>query len=110
MILSLSSSSDMALLLVVDSRSGAPAVGVPVVLYDNNDNRVAAAVTDTMGICRMAIEMNRSYRAFVMDGEDRFAPPVTEYRQEFSQSSDKNVSLFTDRSVYRPGQKLYFRP
>lgn len=83
MILSLSSSSDMALLLVVDSRSGAPAVGVPVVLYDNNDNRVAAAVTDTMGICRMAIEMNRSYRAFVMDGEDRFAPPVTEYRQEF---------------------------
>lgn len=108
MILSLSSSSDMALLLVVDSRSGAPAVGVPVVLYDNNDNRVAAAVTDTMGICRMAIEMNRSYRAFVMDGEDRFAPPVTEYRQEFSQSSDKNVSLFTDRSVYRPGQKLYF--
>lgn len=108
MVLSLSSVSDTAMLLVVDSRSGNPAVGVPVALYDNSDNRVTSAVTDTMGICRMAIDMKRSYKAFVMDGDDRFALPVSVYGQKLHQGSDKNVSLFTDRSVYRPGQKLYF--
>ncbi len=108
MVLSLSSPSDEAMLLVVDSRSGNPAVGVPVVLCNNKGNRVKSAVTDTMGVCCMSIDMERSYRAFVMDGEDRFASPVSVYGYKLYRGSDMNISLFTDRSVYRPGQKLYF--
>ncbi len=109
MTLVLSELSGEALIMSVDSKSGKPAVGVPVTVYSHNRVRLRSLRTDSLGLCRMKVSASRGYEVATQVGSDVFSPMVGVYRGYVrGASNDMHMSLFTDRSVYRPGQKLYF--
>lgn len=109
MTLVLSESSGEALIMSVDSKTGKPAVGVPVTVYSHNNVRLRSLRTDSLGLCRMKVTASRGYEVATQVGNDVFSPMVGVHRGYVrGESNDMHMSLFTDRSVYRPGQKLYF--
>lgn len=109
MTLVLSESAKEALILSVDSKSGKPAVGVPVAVYSQTQTRLRSLHTDSLGLCRLKVDASRGYNVATQVGNDIFSPMVGVY-QGYVRGTDNDMymALFTDRSVYRPGQKLYF--
>ncbi len=105
--------------LEVMARSGAtgqPLAGVQVDLYladwrNSQHQRLSEQTTDTRGLVRIAMEQRHRGRTFVLAQQgDEIAllqaqsPPVRGNQQERT-----DALIYTDRSVYRPGQELHFK-
>ncbi len=104
--------------VVRDGATGAPKAGVKIELWGGNwetpRSVVATAVTDKDGVARLKATEKMTqgkfgYLTVARSGEDLV---VSEHEQRFFVSEPPPVEaalVFTDRSVYRPGQKLLWK-
>lgn len=110
-------------LYVIDRESGKPLPGITVNVYKRDyDYRerkyktefVSGSATDKSGYLK--IEANNSIRGAVYleleNGDDKYVPDRNLYmtvpRDRPDKTTDKTF-FFTDRSIYRPGQLVYFK-
>lgn len=103
--------------LVSDLKTGKPKDKVQVLLYKNTSGQallVDSVLTDLDGIAK--IGQNKEIRYFrTINREDRFTPLATIYPgqrfggDQLTQKENTQVALFTDRGLYRPGQRVYFK-
>lgn len=104
-------------LLAVDARTGKPLPKAEVTLYASpyflgqESVEKARLRTDKNGLCRIETGDEGFLFTQVSTPLDRFAPAnrlSLPGCYDDSDDSDTRTALFTDRSLYRPGQTLYF--
>ncbi|WP_283388167.1 alpha-2-macroglobulin family protein [Barnesiella viscericola] len=103
-------------LIAVDARTGKPLPKAEVVLYQSKSYQGTDATekarlrTDKNGLCLIDTEDEGFLFAQVSTALDRFAPATRLSSPGLYDRDDNNTrtALFTDRSLYRPGQTLYF--
>lgn len=101
--------------IAVDSRSGHPVAGAALTFYStyNEQKReeVCTATTDADG--KAVIRWDDRIRSYVArKGNDRAMTPQSiygRYTGRDAASVRRNLTLLTDRSLYRPGQTLYVK-
>lgn len=108
---------DQADILVTDYKSGKPVEGAEVILYKNSRTgsgnqsvQVRTARTDRDGLVTVSTsEKVNAYR--VVHGEDKYITLSQLYGGWIQAQGDNKpqVSLFTDRGLYRPGQTIFFK-
>jgi len=107
-------------LYVLDRITGKPQQKVNVELCYNkwtgNGYEVEPShkfITNAIGFCQFSITNNYSNNVFFFEkGKDKyFSTNSNSYFNEQNRYENKDVSinLFTDRSLYRPGQMVYFK-
>lgn len=102
--------------LVTDFESGKPLSGVTVICYGNSyydhPPRKGKVVTDKQGFALIDLPQAKTVRMIrpVMEG-DTASLPTYVYGNNFRQERKavEKASLFTDRSIYRPGQTVFFK-
>ncbi|MBV5283438.1 MAG: hypothetical protein JZU53_13515 [Paludibacter sp.] len=109
-----------ASLYVLDRISGKPENAVKVSVYENmwtgnrySVNFVAAIATDKNGLCQYPFNLNYGNNILMLEkGKDcYFTNASNSYFNEQNRSDNKTarINIFTDRSLYRPGQTVYFK-
>ena len=109
-----------ASLYVLDRMSGKPESDVKVSVYENkwtgngySINFVAASTTDKNGLCQYPFNENYSNSILMFEkGKDcYFTNASNSYFNEQNRSDNKTarINIFTNRSLYRPGQTVYFK-
>lgn len=104
---------------VVNAVTGLPVAGADVKVQssiNNNRNRklqtVTNATTDKDGLYRVDLQNNsRRQQITITKDDDVFYFGDNQYRQNY-RTPDRAIqraSLFTDRSIYRPGQTIHFK-
>src|SRR5690606_5613861 len=71
------------------------------------------AGTDKKGFCSYMSENNfRNEQVFIENGNDKFFTN-NQYKyfnnDDVKESEESKISILTDRSIYRPGQTVYFK-
>ena len=101
--------------LVLSGRTGRPVEGATVELYRSDwrkgHSRVRSQVTDRQGLARFA-PRDRLGPFFLLarHGNDFALDPDTLYLQSRAAPAEISSALiFTDRSIYRPGQKIFWK-
>ena len=103
---------------VIDRRNGRPISKVKVQLSylknHKNDYLKQTLTADTNGIINLPLskEYRSDITATIVHENDKatFGPYYIDTRYHFQQPNDEySCFLFTDRSIYRPGQPLYFK-
>jgi uncharacterized protein YfaS (alpha-2-macroglobulin family) len=96
--------------VVTDRTNGAPLSGAKITFYSNNQKQ-ASFVTkqDGTGSSSTTHEYHNPYYTVEHNGNRllTFNPSYNSYR--FQQETWDNAVIFTDRSIYRPGQTVYFK-
>ncbi len=102
--------------VIVSGDSGRPTAGVKVDLYSYNWQKghqlVESQVTDVQGLAAFAARANESGPYFLMasKGADIVFDPAYMYLYSRPKAAETSAALiYTDRSIYRPGQKLYWK-
>jgi uncharacterized protein YfaS (alpha-2-macroglobulin family) len=109
-----------ASLYVLDRISGKPESAVKVSVYENKwagshyaINFISASTTDKSGLCQYPFKENYANNVLMFEkGKDcYFTNASNSYFNEQNRSENGNVriNIFTDRSLYRPGQTVYFK-
>jgi hypothetical protein len=107
-------------LYVVDRISGKPESAVKVSVYENKwagshyaINFILASTTDKSGLCQYPFKENYANNVLMFEkGKDcYFTNASNSYFNERNRSENGNVriDIFTDRSLYRSGQTVYFK-
>lgn len=103
-------------ILVTDYESGQPVQNAEVILYtaaDLDRNQTQTLRTDKNGIAAVKSSDNRIKAFRITDGQDRFtyASPLAGgwWGNESTNTEQAQLALFTDRSIYRPGQTVFFK-
>lgn len=105
---------------VLDSKSGLPVRNAKVIVAEQKWTgssykltKMNEASTDKKGFCSCMSENNfRNEQVFIENGNDKF---FTNYQYRYFNNNDEDedeeskVSILTDRSIYRPGQTVYFK-
>ncbi len=105
---------------VLDSKSGLPLRNARLKVAELNWNgkgyvltKKAETVTGKTGFCAYPVENeNKSQQFFIEYGNDKFFTNNQYYYfNSFSheESEESKISILTDRSIYRPGQTVYFK-
>jgi len=102
-------------LMVLDKRSGHPVPGVIVGIYKRDGNgfdRIVSYKSNAEGVVLLKDVGDRNVftQAYTSDDE---AMPIhwrrfTKVRERLDARTEEQVRMFTDRSIYRPGQKVYY--
>ncbi len=100
--------------VVVDAQSGHPVAGAQVLLYDQEkeDTKLAKALTtDEQG--KVVFPWDATFRFFRVSAAGDESMPYQHwqagyYYQEVARYKEV-VQLFTDRTIYRPGQTVYVK-
>ena len=111
--------------VVVDAKSGAPKSDVKLHVYGQRSQTtkhaaqlVTEASTDKSGFATVRFKNNNSFvGTYFEDGKDIFLSPDVYSLYRLSYSNERKVSsnkgtycaIFTDRSIYRPSQTIYFK-
>nr|MCU0499733.1 Ig-like domain-containing protein [Anaerolineae bacterium] len=119
--LTMKSSVNEVLVWATDVRTGQPLTGVPISLY-GVDQIAIAATTDEQGVARFTIERSpdlyQPLTVVLNDGENfgisfiEWDDGVDPWRFDIGYNfypDQYRTYLYTERSVYRPGQPIYFR-
>ncbi len=100
--------------MVTDAVSGEPQQGVRVSFYkrERQDyNLLEETMTDERGIADIAYEGKRNYLYVELSrGEDNAHGKESvgwHYQQDFDNKLAHHLNIYTDRSIYRPGQTVY---
>ena len=95
--------------VVVDNRLGHPIEGVEVCLLTSQGDTVQRAKTDTDGICRFDNRNQSGSYWLKLKNNDLYPFAVrTNFNEDMHHNESASIRLFTDRSIYRPGQELHF--
>ena len=103
----------LANVIVVDAESGSPVEGASVKVFTEKDETRSldqTIVTDSEGRASFKTK-NRSitYILSASKGEDKYLPERNLWTSSYSareEKSQQTVRLFSDRSIYRPGQTV----
>jgi uncharacterized protein YfaS (alpha-2-macroglobulin family) len=110
-----------ALVWAVDLPSQTPVANAPVTIYDDAGNTIGSGTTDEDGLWKGAISEYEglAYAMLGAPGDENFALSVSGWSWGLSawnfgysqrvQKPHTKVYMYTDRPIYRPGQKVYFR-
>ena len=103
--------------LVTDLESGKPIKGATVIYYNSNRKngtvqRLGEVKTDSLGIAILPIR-KKIEQIRPIFSEDTSAIFTNIYSRSFFSSEQEKqkveLSLFTDRGIYRPGQNIFFK-
>lgn len=99
---------------VVSGTTGQPVSGAEVTLYEQNYNRRHApdktVRTDAKGQARFSKRGDRGYFVLAENGADVALDPQTVYlSREYDGGKERAALIFTDRSIYRPQQKIAWK-
>ncbi|MEM9317041.1 MAG: MG2 domain-containing protein, partial [Pseudomonadota bacterium] len=98
---------------VVSGSNGAPVSDATVTLYRRERGRVvphAQASTDTLGLARLDTRApQRGLQAVASRGEHFAISGRYASSSQYATSDQYSLFLYTDRSTYRPNQKLLFK-
>lgn len=102
-------------LVTLDKRSGHPVPGAIVGIYKRDGNgfdKIISYKSNAEGVVLLkdAGDRNVFTQAYTWDDE---AMPIhwrrfTKVRERLNARKEEQVRMFTDRSIYRPGQKVYY--
>ena len=102
-------------LVTLDKRSGHPVPGAIVGIYKRDGNgfdKIISYKSNAEGVVLLkdAGDRNVFTQAYTWDDE---AMPIhwrrfTKVRERLDARKEEQVRMFTDRSIYRPGQKVYY--
>lgn len=115
-VLTLSLKGNKQEILTLDAHNGHPIAGVQVSFYSSFDEKnrkvVAEVTTDENG--KAIVDWNENIRSYVArKGTDMAMLPQSIYYSGFYERGDgrpqENITLLTDRSLYRPGQTVYVK-
>ena len=101
------------LVILTDSKSGKPLSGIPVKLFrsDSEDSYVNTVKADRLGLVRLGEKDTVMY--FKPEMKNDVYYPLQNLRYGYwngdADTEREMISLFTDRSVYRPGQTVYVK-
>ena len=101
--------------LVTDRISGKPVEGATISFYRQRNNTLElidgkTATTNKLGLAITTADNNLYYKAsYGNDTALVVSPTPWVYTQTPQDSPYTNMQLFTDRSIYRPGQTVYFK-
>jgi len=101
--------------LITDRLSGKPVEGAKIVFYrrKGNDFELVSgkkAITDKLGLALCPAENGLFYKAsYENDTSLILSPTPWIYTPDKPTGNYSNLQLFTDRSIYRPGQTVYFK-
>ena len=115
-----------ALVWATDLKTGQPVADLPIRIYDKQGNLLGEGKTGADGVFvaerRAPLEPWRSVYAFAGESDrpdERFAVAINQWSDgispwEFGLPVEHYLQpvtghLFTDRTIYRPGQKVYFK-
>ena len=110
-----------ALVWATDLLTGQPIPGMEMTLYDGKYNQIASGTTDGDGVFRAAHKAIDMWSSLIAIGrrEGDLAAVVSEWEEGISPwafglnaefyAADYVGHLYTDRPIYRPGQKVYFK-
>ena len=99
---------------VLFGRSGTPAKGATVQLYKydwrNGHERVGSKSTDANGHARFGGRSSQSHFVFVeRDGQIAVDPTYVGFGHDRGANMQNTELVYTDRSVYRPGQTVHWQ-
>ena len=100
--------------LVVDRISGKPLAGAKVNFYKlvrNNLQFVSSAVTDKSGLAKGSSDNDISSYGVTLGNDTSLILSSVPWSSTFQRTNEsiEQLYLFTDRSIYRPGQTVYFK-
>ena len=104
--------------VLADRNSGAPLAGVKLDFFQNDYNsgrpqlqNIGSATSDREGLAKAIIPENRGSTVRATLGKDTLwiGQAYNQNYQEPGRRIIPNVQFFTDRSIYRPGQTVYFK-
>ena len=110
-----------ALVWAVDLPSQTPVTNAPITIYDDVGNAIGSGTTDEDGLWKGAISEYEglAYAMLGAPGSENFALSVNTWSWGLSawnfgytqrvQKPHTKIYMYTDRPVYRPGQKVYYR-
>lgn len=110
-----------ALVWAVDLPSQTPVANAPVTVYDDVGNAIGSGTTDEDGLWKGTISEYEglAYAMLGTPGSENFALSVNTWSWGLSawnfgyaqrvQKPRTQIYMYTDRPIYRPGQKVYFR-
>lgn len=97
--------------VVVNATTGQPVAGATIRLTYGNRSKgmVTTLVTNAKGECLHHAQERRSANVFVTTRDDQYCPPTDIYGNfRFNAAHDSEQwAVFTDRSIYRPGQTVH---
>ncbi len=96
--------------VVVNATTGQPVRGATIRLSGRNTSvGTVELTTDKKGECLYTQKENRLNRAWASTATDRACPPMNVYHTlsySLPENEITHVSVFTDRAIYRPSQKV----
>lgn len=105
-------------LIVINRKTGEPEANATVELfarsgYGRNEASTTPAitgVTDANGVYVLNKMQERSYRVEISKGDDHYIPMDYVHANRFGERNGRTqASIFTDRAIYRPGQKVMYK-
>jgi uncharacterized protein YfaS (alpha-2-macroglobulin family) len=116
--LTLKTFQDGALVWATDLQSGEPAPGVNLAFYSSEGSKIGSATTGQDGVAQLAFDQTRQNMilaistepfAAVQNGWNSGISPYDFQLQPAYSLPPYRAHIYTDRSIYRPGQTVYFR-
>ena len=110
-----------ALVWAVDLPSQTPIANAPVTIYDDTGSPIGSGTTDESGLWKGGISEYEglAYAMLGAPGDENFALSVSTWNwglnawdfgySQWVQKPHTKIYMYTDRPIYRPGQKVYFR-
>lgn len=110
-----------ALVWAVDLPSQTPVENAPITIYDDTGSVIGSGTTDEDGLWKGAVSQHegQAYAMLGQPGEESFGLAVNSWSWGLSawnfgysqrvQDPHTKIYMYTDRPIYRPGQKVYFR-
>jgi len=103
-------------MIVLNRRTGEPMSGVILEVYStesgpSKEKKVGSFVSDVNGQVSANIQLRKAYRFLLRKGNDVLDTDLFLYRYGIYPPApgSRRVLFFTDRSIYRPGQTVFFK-
>lgn len=107
-----------ALVWANNLQTGEPVANLPLDFFDDNNDKLGSATTDSDGVARLALNRtdNRSVTAIarepfaLVSNSMNYGVSPWDFGVDYAYDlPEMNAHIYTDRSIYRPDQVVYFK-